>query len=136
MIGRTRPCCLSGRFEWGDGGIAGEAAVRDLNVPVRQWIVPRQGLDRGNCITIARLARVSKGNSIGLLSSSPPSTQKVTPATADTYAPNCGLPRPGTDSPVRGSCLGRIHVPQETLRAILGLTGVCECTSLLLQIAG
>ena len=41
-------------------------------------------------------------------------TQKVSPATAATYAPNCGLPRPGTDSP-SGRRLGRIPVPQETL---------------------
>jgi len=41
-----RPCYLSGQFEGGDGGIAGEAAVQDLNVSVRQWIVPCQGLDR------------------------------------------------------------------------------------------
>lgn len=110
-----RPCYLSGRFEWGDGGIAGEAAVQDLNVPVRQWIVPRRGLDRSCCATIARLAHFSKGKSM---------TQKVSPAQpAATYAPNCGLPRPGTDSP-SGGRLGRIPVPQETLRAFLGLTGV------------
>jgi hypothetical protein len=88
-----RPCCLSGRFEWGDGGIAGEAAVRDLNVPARQWIVSSQGFDQSNYWSIARFPRFPKGNSM---------TQKVSAATATTYARNCGLLRLGTDSPVGG----------------------------------
>jgi len=56
-----RPCYLSGRFEWGDGGIAGEAAVQDLNVPVRQWIVPRRGLDRSCCRNYSTLDAFFQG---------------------------------------------------------------------------
>ena len=67
-----RPCCLSGRFEWGDGGIAGEAAVRDLNVPARQWIVSSQGFDQSNYCSIARFPRFSKGKPIGPLASAVP----------------------------------------------------------------
>ena len=67
-----RPCYLSGRFEWGDGGIAGEAAVQDLNVPVRRWIVPSQGFDQSNYCSIARFPSFSKGKSIGPLSSAAP----------------------------------------------------------------
>ena len=86
-----RPCCLSGRFEWGDGGIAGEAAVRDLNVPPRQWIVSSQGFDQSNYCSIARFPRFPKGNSM---------TQKVSPA----------QPPPPTHR--TAGCLGRAPVPR------------------------
>jgi hypothetical protein len=85
-----RPCCLSGRFEWGDGGIAGEAAVQDLNVPVRQWIVPRRGLDRSCCPNYSTLGAFFQGEFND--------AEGLAGTTASTYAPNCGLPRPGTDS--------------------------------------
>ena len=103
-----RPCCLSGRFEWGDGGIAGEAAVRDLNVPARQWIVSSQGFDQSNYCSIARFPRFPKGNSM---------TQKVSPAQPSPLGTELRAASAGHGLPGRGSCQCRIPVPQETQRA-------------------
>ena len=95
------PCYLSGRFEWGDGGIAGEAIVQDLNVPVRQWIVPRRGLDRSCCTTIARLAHFSKGKSIGPLSSAVPTiyARMVRLVPFQLYPPNITMTHRHLDRP-------------------------------------